>query len=522
MKQKFCKMEDAIRKYVKDGDWVALPGFGKCTLGAELTDTLEKSFLETGHPRDLGVISGGGNVCLNHFAHDGMVKRVLVGHYGPAPDMCKLVSDNKCLSWNIPQGLIGHLLRAGACGEDYLITKVGLGTYVDPRLEGAKMNDVTDEEIVELVDVAGEEYLRYKVPKINVCILRGTYADEFGNVSFKDEMFLSYTRYAAMCCKAQGGKVIVECREYVKNGSIPAKEVDVPGVLVDAVCKISDPIKYYGTTMKVVHSDALLGNVRIPLDNDSFAIPLNERKVIGRRAAYELVPNAVVNIGIGMPEAVSAVVGEEGCSDDMTLSVEAGTIGGAAAPNEKFGTQVNPQAIWEEDIQFDYYHAGLLDVTFLGLAQINPAGDVNVSKFGPVVTGSGGFIDIITSTPVIVFCGTFTAGGLQVEVKDNKLVILQEGKKKKFKKDLLQVTFSGPRALANGQKVLFVTERAVFELTEAGLTLKEIAPGVDLEKDILGQMEFKPVIAEDLKIMDAKIFGEGKIGLKEMLDTKRD
>ena len=517
MRSKLVNKEEILSRYVQDGTSILIAGFGMSTVAEETVALLEKRFLETGHPRDLSIVICGGNVVLERFAHEGMIAKLYGAHFGLSKKLNKMIAENKLQAWSIPQGIITHVIRAGGQGEKGLLSKVGLGTYVDPRLEGAKMNEVTTEDVVELVDVGGEEYLRYLVPQIDLCILRGTFADEFGNVSFKDEMYASYTRYAAMCAKVQRSPVLVECREYVRNGSIPAKEAAVPGILVDYISVIRDPLKFAGMTRGIYRSAAMLGDVRIPVDPHAFSVPLDVRKVIARRASLELKRYDMVNIGIGIPETMSAVVSEEGCEEEITLSVEIGVIGGVPGLGMPFGTQLNPQAVWEEDVQFDLYHGGILNGAYLGLAETNESGDINVSRFGSTVTGSGGFIDIVAATPTIVFCGTFTAGGLQEEIRDGKLIIVQEGKRKKFKEKIQQITFSARQALLNRQKVVYVTERAVFRLSDQGLVLEEIAPGVDLERDILAQMEFAPVISPALKIMDDRLFRDGSIGLKEYL-----
>ena len=519
METKLYTAEEAVARFVKTGDFIALAGFGASTLALETIIAIRESFLKSGEPKNLGIMSGGGQLGLDYFAEEGMLEKAIVGHYGPNPKIAKMVSDNLIQSYNIPQGLVGHMLRAITNGDKGLISKVGLGTYMDPRIEGAKMNTVTTEDLVLLVDIMGEEYLYYKAPRIDVGLLRATRVDEFGNVSFSDEMVTSFAKYVAMAAKACGGKVIVECRDYVKTGSMPAKEVDIAGIFIDAVVVIQDTNAHYFMTPNTVHSEALLGNIKVPIGH-SEPMPLDARKLIGRRASLELIPEAVVNIGIGVPEAVSAVAEEEGCIEQITLTVEAGVIGGSAAKGEPFGTQVNHYCINDEPTQFDFYHSGFLDIAFLGLAQVDAKGDVNVSKFGPVVNGCGGFVDISQSTKHVVYCGTFTAGGLKEDIVEGELVIRQEGRSKKFVAELGQISFSGSQAMKAGANILYVTERAVFKLTEAGLELIEVAPGVDLQRDVLDQMEFTPIM-NDVKRMDAGLFGTGTIGLKGIIDSKR-
>ena len=521
MESKIYTAEEAIKKFVKDGDFVTIGGFGQCCTAAETLITLHDMYMETGFPKNLTVMCGGGNPSLDNFGEEGLVKRVIVGHYGPNKKIIDLVSENKIESYNLPQGLVSHLLRAVVNREVGLITKIGLNTCMDPRLNGAKMNDVTTEDMVELVDILGEEYLVYKCPQIDVAIIRGTVADEDGNISFIDEPVQAYAKMACMAAKACGGKVIVEVRDIVAAGQIPPRDVDVAGIFVDAIVQIKDPDAHYRQYSDGVYNRAYLGYYRVPTTVGK-PLALDARKLIARRAAMELVPHSIVNLGLGIPEGVASIAQEEGCIDDVKMTLEAGFIGGYGFPRKPLSIHVNHDAVNDEPTQFDFYHSGMLDVACLGFAQINAAGDVNVSKIGNKVNGCGGFPDIAQCSKTVVFCGTFTAGGLREEVADGKLAITQEGRNKKFMKDLLMVSFSGKQALKDGVRVLYVTDRCVFELREQGLVLTEIAPGVDLQKDILDQMEFEPVIAEDLKTMNEKLFFEANFGLKELLAAKAE
>ena len=520
MKPKIYTAREAVEKFVKTGDTIAISGFSQSTLARELLYAISDSFTEGGAPADLTFISGAGLILsLDIVAKEGLTSNLICGHYGPNDEMRKFVSENKCKSYNFPQGIIGHLMRAYGNGEKGVLTKVGLGTYIDPRIEGAKMNAVTTEDIVSVVDFQGEEYLYYTTPKPNVTILRGSVADEKGNVSLDEEMWLSFATYAAKAAHANGGKVIVQVKEIVKTGSMPARKIAIPGILVDAIVLTQDKAKNHRFTPNTEFSRFLLGEYKMPLENPP-AMPLSERKLIARRAAMELIPDAVVNIGIGSPEAVSAVCLEEDCSDLLELTVECGIIGGALAPNERFGVHVNYDCLVDEVTQFDFYHSGGLDVTFLGNAQTSANGDVNVSKFGPLPTGGGGFIDIVQNTKKVVFCGALTAGGLKEKVEDGKLTILQEGKVKKFVNTLEQISFNAKYAVDNNFDVLYITDRAVFRLTAGGLELIEYAPGIDMEKDIFDQMEFRPLVSENLKLMDEKLLRAEPIGLREYILSK--
>lgn len=509
---------DEIVQWIQDGDTIATTGFAGACLAEEVLVALEKRFVETGHPNELTSVyaSGQGNWKdggIQHLAHEKLLKRVIGGHFDTCPDLVKMIHEGRVEAYNFPQGVICHLYRAIAANKPGEVTKVGLKTYIDPRLQGGKMNDKTQEELVKLIHIDEEEWLLYPSMKIDVGIIRGTTADEFGNITMEDEAILSEGLALAQAVKARRGKVIVQVKNMVKGGSLDAQRVVIPGTLVDGFVVSENPEQYHRQTWVEFNSPVLAGHAKVP-EKGFKPLKLDERKVISRRAALELLPNTVTNLGIGMPEGVAAVAAEEGMSDQLILTVEAGPTAGIPAPGLSFGAAINPWAIIDQTSQFDFYDGGGLDVTFLGLAQTNQRGDVNVSKFGAKVAGCGGFINISQNTPKVVYCGTFTAGGLELKVADGKLEIVKEGRFKKFVSEVEQITFSGQYAAEVGQEVLYITERAVFKLGKDGLILSEIAPGVDLEKDILAQMDFKPMIAEDLKTMDAAFFKEDLMDLK--------
>lgn len=374
---------------------------------------------------------------------------------------------------------------------------------MDPRISGGKLNEKTKEDLVKLINIEGEEKLLYKSIPVNVCFLRGSFADEYGNVSLEKEIATLEDTSIAQACKNNGGKVIVQVEKVVEAGSLDPRLIKIPGIYVDAVV-ISNP-EEHEQSFECPFNPAVTGEMRIPLNSVEKA-PLNERKIIARRAAMELKKDTVVNLGIGIPEVISLVANEEGIGEYMTLTVEAGPIGGIPQGCTAFGASINPEAIIDQPYQFDFYDGGGVDIAFLGLAQVDEHGNLNVSKFGPRIAGCGGFINITQNAKKVLFCGTFTAGGLKVVTEDGKLEIKQEGKAKKFIKDVEQITFSGDYARRMDQQVMYITERAVFELRKDGLYLTEIAPGIDLKKDVLDLMDFKPKMDGVPRLMNGRIF----------------
>ena len=513
---KVMAVSDAIRTYIKDGATITFGGFIGSAHPEEISLTIEQEFLATGSPNNLTLLYAAGmgdskEKGLNHLGHEGLVSKVIGGHWGLVPKLQKLALENKIAAYNLPQGVISQLYRDIAAGKPGVITHVGLKTFVDPRLEGGKINDKAKEagEIVELIHIRGEEKLFYHTMPIDVAVIRATFADERGNCTMEHEGVTLDALSIAQATKNSGGKVIVQVEKVVQYGTLDARLVKIPGMLVDAivVAKPENHMQTFGTAYNPAYS----GEVRVPVDAIA-PLPLEARKIVARRAAMELVPNAIVNLGIGMPEGISAVAAEEGL-EGMMLTAESGVIGGVPAGGLDFGVTANADCMVDQAYQFDFYDGGGLDVAFLGLAEMDGKGNVNVSKFGPRLPGCGGFINITQNAKKVVFCGTFTAGGLKEAFRDGKLEILQEGRGKKLVNQVEQITFSGEYAGEKGQKVFYITERAVFELTDKGVALIEIAPGIDLQKDILDQMDFVPIMA-DVKQMDARLFNEEKMGLQ--------
>ncbi|UWQ36503.1 malonate decarboxylase subunit alpha [Leisingera aquaemixtae] len=520
MKDKTTTTEQAMA-LIRDGDVVTTTGFVQSCIPEMLHAALEKRFLDQGAPRDLTLImcAGAGDskgLGTGRLHHDGLLRRVIAGNFGRMPKVAQAAQENKICGYNLPQGVISQLYRACAAGQPGLFSKVGLHTYVDPRHGGGKVNKVTEEDIVKYVQVDGEDWLFYKATKIDVAFIRGTSADRSGNISMEREALTLDCLAQAMAAHNNGGIVIAQVERIVEDGSIKPKDVKIPGLLVDCVCIADDP-EMHRMNYGVQHNPALSGEIRVPLGGIP-KMPLDQRKIIARRAAFELPPNGAVNLGVGAPDGVAAVANEEKATPYITLTTEAGAVGGVLAGGSSFGSSANADAIIDQNQMFDFYDGGGLDLTCLGMAECDAEGSVNASRFGGRLNGCGGFINISQNSRAVVFAGTFTAGGLKVAVENGELRIVQEGRNKKFVRLIEQITFSGPYASQRSQPVLYVTERCVLQLTPKGLELIEIAPGIDLQHDILDQMEFRPII-ENVTLMDARIFREEPMGLmKDLLN----
>lgn len=513
---KVVSLEDAVR-VIRDGDTVAINGFVGYS-PEELLRGLEDRFLKTGEPKNLTLIVAAGigdgkEKGVNRLAHDGLVRRVVAGHWGLIPKMQKLALAGKIEAYNFPQGVITHMYRDIAGHLPRTITHVGLGTFVDPRLSAGKVNAITTEDLVERITFDGKEYLAYKTMPVSVAFLRGTTADMDGNITMEKEPLTLEMLPMAMAAKNSGGFVIVQVERIADRHALNPRHVKVPGILVDCVI-VAKPENHW-QTYSTPYNPAFSGEFKIPTATVE-PLSMDERKLIARRAAFELRPNMVVNLGIGMPEGVASVANEEGIFDYLTLTAEAGSIGGIPSGGGDFGTATNMDCLNDMHAQFDFYDGGGLDLACLGLAQMDSHGNVNVSKFGPKLAGCGGFIDITQNAKKIVFAGTFTAGGTELAVEDGKLKIIQEGSLKKIVRDVEQITFSGKTAQQGEQQVFYITERCVFQLTRKGVELIEIAPGIDLEKDVLAHMEFKPIM-KNVRLMDERIFKLPPMGLKDDL-----
>lgn len=521
LKANFVTAKEAAAM-VKDGQTICPVAMTLVSACESILKELEKNFLETGHPANLTLLHSCGQSDrkdgIQHLAHEGMVKRIIGSHWGLQPRWMEMIANSQVEAYCLPQGQIAQLYRSMACGLPGKMSKVGLGTFIDPRYEGGKMNDRTKplEDIVDIIEYRGEEYMFYREVPIDVCLIRGTVCDEMGNLTTTEEAMKLEVLPAVLAAKRYGGKVIAQVKSVAETGTINPKDVTVPGVFIDAIVVCENPMEDHRQTSSWYFDPSYCGQLRVPQGAIPPA-PFNERKFIARRACQEIYPGAVINLGTGIPnDMVGKVCNEEGISDDVMITVESGIYGGVQAGGIDFGIGQNLYAMIGHHEQMDYYNGAGVDLTFMGLGELDGEGNINSTKMGPRCTGAGGFIDITQNAKKVVFCGTFTAGGAKYEFKDGKLTILQEGKIRKMVSKVAQMSFNGPMAREKKQPVVVVTERAVLELTEDGVVLTEIAPGIDLQTQVLDMMDFQPIVSPDLKLMDAELFREdGPFGLKK-------
>ena len=509
---------EAAVALIRDGDSVSCSGFVGSGTPEALIAALERRFVDTGGPLGLTLVfaaapGDGKERGINRLAREGLVKRAIGGHWSLVPKLGRMATDSLIEAYNLPLGTISHLYRDAAAHRAGSLSKIGLGTFVDPRQGGGRINARTTEELVRLMEIDGEEWLFYKAFPVDVALIRGTTADAAGNITMEREALLLDAQAAAMAARNANGLVIAQVERIAATGSLDPRSVVVPGVLVD--CVVVAPPESHMQTYATAYNAAYSGEILVPVEAIA-AAPLDERKLIARRCAFELPLGGVINLGIGVPEVLGAVAAEERVLDHLTLTAEPGVIGGMPQGGLDFGAAVNKQALLHQNQQFDFYDGGGLDLACLGMAETDRAGNVNVSRFGPRLAGSGGFINISQSARRLVFAGTFTAGGLQIAIEDGRVRIAVEGAKRKFVDAVEQITFSGARAVATGQSVHYVTERCVFRLRAEGLQLVEVAPGIDIERDILAHMAFRPLI-DGVKTMDARIYRPRPMGLAAAL-----
>lgn len=505
--------------YIRDGDTLMIGGSGGGHAVPEaLIVALGKRFESSGSPQNITLLHPVGigdnhSQGVGHLAHPGMVKRIVTGALVNSPAFQTLAEQNKVEAYTLPQGALSQLIREMAAGRPGLLTQTGLHTFIDPRKDGGRQSECAQEALVELVILVGKEWIFYKPYHVDVVFLRGTTADEDGNVSLEQEAVFGEMLAMAQAVHNQGGLVIVQVARLAKRDTIPAKDVKVPGMLVDLV--VVDPQQWQTYQMK--YSPAYAGEIKVPL-TEIASLPFDARKIIARRAALELFPGAICNLGSGVSTGIATIAAEENVVDQIILTNEQGLNGGV--PSADAGAAINYTSIIDQPYQFDFYDGGGLDLAFLSFAQVDADGSVNVSRFNGRIIGVGGFVNISQYARKVIFSGTFTAGKLDISWQNGKTAIHQDGKFKKFVKALEQVSYSGPFAHEREQEALYITERAVFRRYESGLELIEIAPGIELERDILKQMEFQPAVSPHLKEMDARIFHEEKMGLQKDLAVK--
>ncbi len=490
---------------IPSGATVAVGGFVGAGHPELLTSALEAHFLATGSPRDLTLLYAAGqgdrgDRGLNHLAHTGLLKRVVGGHWNLAPKLGRMALENQIEAYNFPQGVLCVLLREIAAKRPGVITQVGMNTFLDPLHGGGQLNARTTEPLVERIQLDGTDWLRYRAFPVHVGFIRATSADPRGNLTSEREGIIGEVLPIAQAARNHGGIVIAQVERLVDRIADP-KAVSVPGILVDYI--VVSGGRGHEQTFGEVFEEAYVttGNGRETLP----PMPFSERKIVGRRSLREIAAGDIVNLGIGMPEAVAAIAAETGRLDEFTLTVESGPIGGVPASGLSFGCSRHPEAIVDQPAQFDFYDGGGLDVAVLGAVEVDAQGSVNVSSFAGRFAGVGGFVNIAQNARRVIFCCTFRAGDLEVDVQEGALRIVREGRHAKFVKQVGMVCFQGPTAVARGQRVLFVTERAVFELQPGGLALTELAPGVDLRSQVLDLMEFTPASLQP-KAMPADCF----------------
>ncbi len=510
---------DKAVSYIRDGDTVVIGGSGGGhAIPEALIVALENRFLKENNPKNITLlhpVGVGDNISqgVGHLAHNGLVKRIVTGALVNSPAFQDRAQQDTVEAYTLPQGALSELMREMAAGRPGLFSQVGLHTFVDPRLDGGRQSKCAKESLVELVTLEGKEWIFYKPYNIDIAFLRGTTADEDGNVTMEREAIFGEMLSMAQATRRNGGIVIVQVAQLAQKGTLPAKQVKIPGMLVDLI--VVDPTQRQTYLME--YSPAYAGEIKVPM-SEITPLPLDARKIIARRAALELNPGAVCNLGSGVSTGIATIAAEEGILDKIVLTNEQGLIGGA--PSSDAGAAINFTSIIDQPYMFDFYDGGGLDLAFLSFAQVDPAGNVNVSRFNGRIIGIGGFINISQCAKKVIFSGTFTAGNLDMSWFGGKTVIRNEGKFRKFILNIEQISYNGRFAEDRGQAALYITERAVFTRGKMGLELIEIAPGIDLDRDILANMEFRPEIAKDLKLMDERLFFDKPMGLERDLHSK--
>lgn len=514
---KIISTEDAV-SVVASGDVIASSGWGGHGVAEEVLIELEKRFLDTGEPRDLTLVWAGGQgdmkgAGLDHLGHEGLLARTIGGHYGLVPKIAALAIDNKVAAYNLPEGVLLDLYRASASGSPGVVSTVGIGTFVDPRIEGGKVNGAAVDDLVEVTHRNGEDWLLYHGVSIDIAIIRGTTADALGNITTEKEAVSLEILELAMAAKASNGYVICQVERVAEPGSLDSRAVRVPGFLVDAVV-VAEP-GHHMQTFGTQYNPAVSGEIKVPVASLP-PLDLDARTVVARRGALELSADSVVNVGLGLPEIVGRVAAEEGVQDLVTFTIDTGVIGGVPLSGLDFGASINRDALIDHAASFDFIDGGGLDAVFLGVAECDAHGDVNASRFAGRITGCGGAINLTQRTQNVVFMTPFTSGGLETRIGNGHLEIVSEGRFCKFVDRVGQIMFSADVARSRGQHITYVTERCVMTLCDEGLELIEIAPGIDIERDILALLPFEPRVVSPT-VMASELFTDEPIGLRKRM-----
>jgi propionate CoA-transferase len=511
---KLVSASEAAR-LIRSGQCVVASGSGGGhAIPEAILAAVEQRFLAEGLPRDLSLVHvvGIGDRAKKgaaHFAHEGLLKRSITSALVDSPPLMALARANKIESYTLPQGVLSQLMREIAGGRPGLIAKTGLHTFVDPRQRGGRQSERASEDLVEIVTLGGEEWLRFKPIHLDVALLRGTTADEDGNITMEQEAIPGEMLSTAQAARRCGGIVIVQVKRLARSRTLPPRQVKIPGILVDYVVVDPEQRQTYATD----YDPSYAGELRVP-STGMKPLPFGIRKVIARRAAMELQPGTICNLGAGISTGISALAAEEEILDRIVLTNEQGFIGGAPLTGVDSGAAQNYDAMVDQPYQFDFYDGGGLDVAFLSFVEVDPRGNVNISRFGDRIVGIGGFINISQNAKQVVFSGTFTAGGLEVDCVNGALRIVREGTHGKFVGEIEQICYNAAFAEQQGRRAIFVTERAVFRIVDGGLVLIELAPGIDLRNDVLAHMSFRPKLAPDIKTMDRRLFQPEKMCLK--------
>lgn len=520
---------ESLALRIEDGQTVLTVGMTLCGASETVLAAIESRFLTSGHPRNLTLIHCAGQSDrqggIQHLAHEGLVRRIIGSHWGLAPQWMDFIAHDVVEAYCLPQGQMTHWLRSLASGLNGHLTPIGLGTFIDPQQGGGKMNTRTlpAPDLVHRVTVQNDEYLWIDAVPIDWAVIRGTRADTRGNISAEEEAMKLELLPAVLAARRFSGHVVAQVKEIVPRGALNPRLVEVPGAHVSFVVQVEDVARDHRQTSGWTYDPSYSQLGWNPSLETMAVKPLDVRRVIGRRAIMELTPGDMINLGTGIPnDVIGAEVLREGVADAVTVTVESGVYGGNPTGGVNFGIAKYPDALIEHPYQFDFYNGRGVDVTFMGFGEADVQGHVNATKLASLATGAGGFIDITQKARKVIFCGTFTAQGLRVQVDQGHPHIVQEGQVRKFVSQVQQISFNGQRAMGQGQEVMIVTERAVLVLTPTGWELREIAPGIDWNRDVLSQMAFVPRVAEPLRRMDPQIFREALLGLREHMNLSRE